>query len=156
MGDLKSATVSHGSEERVITFTYVNDVRYVEMDDGADRVVNNTTSHNLATVDDALNQIYVQNEYDDQDRVVAQTYGDKTIRYSYTETADGGLSVDITDRRGQTATQVYDNQYHLLSLTDEAGVTYTYSYDTSDTSDQQVSQTTYPDGSTVAYSYNDV
>ncbi|USN56253.1 MAG: hypothetical protein H6766_04205 [Candidatus Peribacteria bacterium] len=127
LGDIASFVVNHENQNQTINLTYNSDVRYDSVT--GERVVNHLLSHQLATIDDNKDNIYVDNTYDAHDRVIQQAYGDQILSYTYTDLADGNLQVDITDRRGQTATHVYDAYYRLLSLTDQSGIMYHYEYD---------------------------
>lgn len=70
--DLKGITIQNGSETKTIGFTYLSNTG----DDNLD--------HNIKRLIDSKGQIYVENTYDTNDRVLSQKYGNDTGSYVYT------------------------------------------------------------------------
>lgn len=72
MYDLKNLTIKNGLETRTIGFTYYTNTGDEKLD------------HNIHKLIDSKGQVYVENIYDTNDRVLSQKYGDDTGSYIYT------------------------------------------------------------------------
>lgn len=150
ISNLKSVTIRNGSETKNISFTY-------------SKVANDPMlSHNLLTLTDSKGQIYVENTYDEHDRVIAQKYGNGTIRYAYT-LDEAGKAVTkniVTNKKGGVTEYVFDRSGNILSKTtltptlsqgarEKVVTVYTY-----DTKGQIISENK-PLGNGTAYRYDD-
>lgn len=129
--DIKEITMQNGTSTKTIGFTYST---------GA------TNPHNIIKLIDSKAQVYVENTYDNNDRVLSQKYGETSGGYVYTladihsdDTATTIGTGEIigtyvrenraTDRNGNVSTYVYDRMGNILSKT-TGGITTTYTYDT--------------------------
>ena len=88
--------------------------------------------HRVLTGKDALDVVYFSNVYDAQGRVVQQEdarTGNLAGVINYVSNADGTTANVYSNRTGGIKTYVHDSQYRLISMTDELGYTEKYSYD---------------------------
>jgi YD repeat-containing protein len=70
--DLRGIDIKNGNETKTIRFTYFTNTGDSNLD------------HNLSKLIDSNEQIYVENIYDANDRVLSQKYGDHIGSYNYT------------------------------------------------------------------------
>lgn len=158
-GDLARVRMGRGESERVISFGYAPGTPSIEL------------AHNLATLTDPAGNIYVENTYDADDRVVSQRYGTGTIAYEYSlgdihaddsPMANGtgevvGHYVSLnraTDRRGMIVEHAYDRFGHLTerrvyATGAETRVT-SYAYDAT----HRLVAETLPQGGGTKYAYD--
>ncbi|UCE98682.1 MAG: RHS repeat-associated core domain-containing protein [Planctomycetota bacterium] len=112
--------------------------------------------HNLLTISDANGQTWLTNNYDANDRVDTQIYGDGTYTFDYDSDSN---AVTVTDRRGFNSTTVLSDTGSPLSYTvytnnlrPNEPNSYTTSYEYN--SNIEITRTTYPVGNCINYTYD--
>ena len=150
----------------------------ISISDGGDKVTNITYSgDDITAITDAIGREtsfkyddnhrivsetnnsgteFIQNEYDDEGRIVKQTDAlGKEISFEYSETEDGGIICDaITKAEGKTSVSkevVTDIKGRVVSVVNESGSTESYTYD----AEGNVNSKTDGYGNTVSYSYDE-
>lgn len=150
----------------------------ISISDGGDKVTNITYSgDDITAITDAIGREtsfkyddnhrivsetnnsgteFIQNEYDDEGRIVKQTDAlGKEISFEYSETEDGGIICDaITKAEGKTSVSkevVTDIKGRVVSVVNESGSTENYTYD----AEGNVNSKTDGYGNTVSYSYDE-
>jgi len=112
-------------------------------------------NHKLISVTDANGQTYVVNYYDDQDRVVRQTYGGDDFSFEY----QSGNKTVVTDRKGFHREIVHNASGNPISETvltaglrpgDPASYTTTKEYN----QNMDLTRIIYPAGNCVDYTYD--
>lgn len=118
--DLREIVIKNGNETKTIRFTYFTNTGDSNLD------------HNIRTLIDSKGQVYVENTYDTNDRVLTQKYGNDTGSYTYTladiheddtQTTLGTGKVigtyvaknRATNRNGQVTEYVYDRMGNVVS-----------------------------------------
>lgn len=140
--DLKSVSVRQGGSEKTVSFGY------------SSAEGNPALSHNLSKLIDAKGQTYVENVYDQNDRVISQKYGSGTLSYGYVTGTGGQVEKNVaTDRNGNVTEYVFDARGNVVKKTRKTAdgdAVYAYSYD----ADGRVASETLPDGSGTGYRYD--
>ena len=135
--DLKSVTVTAGTESKTISFSY-------------------DSRHNVRTLVDSKGQAYVSNEYDGNGRVAKQVFGSGVTSYVY-GLVDGRVGTNtVTNANGVRTRYAYDANGNVLSRdilgTDGTpSASYLYEYD----ANARLAKTRYPGGNGVAYRYDE-
>ncbi|MGE4444338.1 MAG: RHS repeat-associated core domain-containing protein [Candidatus Altimarinota bacterium] len=118
--DLKTIKMKNNSQEREISFTYTLGEDY-------------ESSHNLVKLIDSENNTYVENTYDENDRVASQIYGNGTIYYDYTLDSNNKVTKNsVTDREGHIIEYFYDNYGNTIKKIvkkSSGDLEYNYVYD---------------------------
>lgn len=80
---------------------------------------------------DGTGNVYVQNTYDDEGRIVAQKEAGiaNTARYSYEEREDGGMVTTVLNYSGDTMSVTTNGKGEKIQETDAAGAVTSYTYD---------------------------
>jgi len=136
--DLRDIAIENGNETKTIGFTYYTNTGDSSLD------------HNIHKLIDSKGQVYVENIYDMNDRVISQKYGNDTGSYIYTladiheddtPTTQGTGEVigsyvaknRATNRNGNITEYTYSRMGNVLSratiLTDNTTITTRYTYD---------------------------
>ena len=134
--DIKSVTVTSGSESKVVNFTY-------------------STGHNIHTLKDAKGQTYVTNIYNSDNRVTSQVYGSGTVQYNYTTTSGRVATNTVTNANGVQTKYTYDSngnttKREIYDTTGGGKTEYNYEYDTN----ARLIKTIYPRGNGITYTYD--
>ena len=134
---LSKITLVSGTKSKNISFVYSSGT--------SEQDINNITQ-----LLDSKNQVYVENTYDTNDRVISQKYGDKSLNYVYSLRNNENVeSVNIINKRGIQSVQRYDENGNMIAL-EQSGKTYTYSYD----SNNNLIKITKPKGNITQNSYD--
>ena len=157
--DLKAITLKNGNDTKTISFTY-----YTNTGD-------NNLDHNIRKLIDSKNQVYVENTYDANDRVISQKYGNDVGSYVYTladiheddtlTTVGTGQVIGTyvvknraTNRNGKVTEYTYDRMGNVLSRTTDLGsgntVTTRYTYNELG----QLIEEILPNGNGTKYTYD--
>ncbi|MBD5539839.1 MAG: PKD domain-containing protein, partial [Lachnospiraceae bacterium] len=88
-------------------------------------------SHRLLYGVDGTGNVYVQNTYDDEGRIVAQKEAGiaNTARYSYEEREDGGMTTTVLNYSGDTMSVTTNGKGEKIQEVDAAGAVISYTYD---------------------------
>lgn len=118
--DLKTIRLINWDDDREISFTYTI----------ADSYEN---SHNIVKLIDSEQNIYVENTYDDNDRITSQKYGNGTIYYNYTLNDDWTSITEneVTDRDWNNIIYTYDENGNTIKKVIKKStwdVVYNYEY----------------------------
>ncbi|MCB0046665.1 MAG: hypothetical protein KDD92_14680 [Caldilineaceae bacterium] len=157
---------------RTFHFTYDDEANLTEIQDanGGTRRYEYDDSHRIIRHWDPENIMYLENIYDDEDRVIEQidasgthldiSYDDDNKITTFTDNL-GNISryyyddlnrvIQSEDALGNSEHTVYDDQYNIESFTDKNGNTWTYTYDDAG----NMLSVTDPLGYTTYYAYND-
>jgi RHS repeat-associated protein len=110
---------------RTVRYTYDPQGRLATVTDVAGGVTEYTydASHRMLTVKDPRGNLFVQNEYDANGRVIKQTYADGgTNTLAYTLDANGQVTqTDVTDERGFVRRTRFDANHALVGETHALG-----------------------------------
>lgn len=82
------------TEKRTISFEYTKSDNIRDAD-------------NITALIDSAGNRYVENTYDEYDRVATQKYGDGTIYYQYTTNSEGRIIQNRVKNRSKTITDYY-------------------------------------------------
>ncbi|WP_420628570.1 N-acetylmuramoyl-L-alanine amidase [Candidatus Leptofilum sp.] len=155
---------------RTVQYAYDNgtqDLLTVTDPNGGDYQFTYDGDHNLHTITDPADILYLQNSYDGQGRVIEQldasgSQGSGSYDASSTTVTDNlsnntideydalGRVTATTDALGNTEYFAYDDDYNVVSYTDKRGNTWTYSYD----AQGNLLTKTDPLGHVTSYTYN--
>ncbi len=158
------------SAGRVMTLSYDGDyLMSVENTDGDSLRYTYDSNGYLESVENFKGEVYVENEYDAQGRVIHQyaadigtfdfTY-DPVARHNVCTGTDGYLLDIYYDEMGRITqstnaaggvTVVYNEKNEVESETDREGNVTSYAHD----DDSNITEINYPDGTSETYSYND-
>lgn len=139
--DLKTIKMKNNSQEREISFTYTLWDDY-------------ESSHNLVKLIDSENNTYVENTYDENDRVASQTYGNGTIYYDYTLDNNKVSKNSVTDREWHIIEYFYDHSWNTTKKIIKKSswdLEYNYVYDSKSNLIQEIR----PLGNGIAYTYDE-
>ncbi len=114
-----------------------------------------TTMANLLTVTNPRGDVFIQNTYDSQDRLIEQRYGLDTIRFAY----EAGKTT-VTDRNGNEIVYTFNKYGNPTSIT-QGGFTTRMEYDPDIISpelplipsDGLLTKITLPEGNSIEYTY---
>ncbi len=140
--DLKKITLNKDWESKDIVFEY---------DSGKDDIYLN---HNLTKLIDSEWQVYVENSYNEDNRVEYQIFGNWKIEYDYEVDDWRVVKNNITDRRWNKAEYSFDEMWNVLErkvFTEDWTASYQYEYNDKG----QVIKEIFPKGNGISYAYND-
>ena len=130
--DIQQITINNAWEERKISFTYDTKVEYLEDEDWEtlDIIVDHVNSHNITTLTDSENQIYVENVYEN-DRVRTQKYGEDSLNFEYSE--DGESETVIETRNWEEWKKIFDEEGNVIKIVNlSSQQEYVFNYEKSD------------------------
>lgn len=143
--DLKSVTTTNADNaEKTVSYTYT------KVDGDA------KLSHNIKTLIDAKDQVYVENTYDINDRITAQKYGDGILAYVYTMDSTNTFvqKTVATNKRGIVSEYTYDQYGNELSMKVKNASKSTLYSSLYNEKGQKISETK-PLGNGTAFKYDD-
>jgi RHS repeat-associated protein len=149
---------------RTVTYTYdaaTNDLLKItypvipQFPAGRSKIFTYDANHNLKTIADPRGQVFVQNDYDAQNRVNQQSLGTGSLTFNY-----GLNQTTLTDREGNVTLYTFNtlgNPLKIETFTKGLRVGEPASYVTQNTfnKDMMLTSTTYPKGNGVKYIYDE-
>ena len=151
-GKLTKVQDNHGREA---SFGYDDRGDLVKFTDilGNKTVMEYDDSHHFLKATDQAGTVLVENTYDSEGRVLTQKEAgsSKKTLFSYEDTADGGMHLDVTDRMGATLSYESDERGNIIKYVDAEGGITEKLYDKND----NLLTETAPDGSRVMYEYDE-
>ncbi len=113
-------------------------------------------NHNMTKLIDSKNQVYVENIYDEWDKVINQKYGDWTVKYNYTiDPITSKIIKNNVENRNWIKTEYsFDDKWNTISrkvTTDSWVVEFKFEYD----SDWRITKDIKPNWNSIEYSYDD-
>ena len=140
--DLETITTTNSGSTRDISFTYTVAETFED-------------AHNIVKLIDSQDNVYVENAYDENDRVLSQKYGEATIYYDYTLSWSGNIVENrVVDRSGNESIYSYDESSNLIQkvIKKQTGDSvYTYQYN----ENNKVSVEEFPLGNGYTYLYDE-
>jgi RHS repeat-associated protein len=167
---ISKVTCVTGSERRENIYAYspAGDLASSGNCDGDTLYYTYDGAHNVLSVKDFNENVYLENQYDDQNRVIAQYEKGRGWGYfeyqkgltTWTKQDGGFKKVYMDDQKRVTAIEdnagkeyyVYNEKNQLIEYTDKEGNTTSYAYDTKGNK----SLITHPDGKAEGFEYNNL
>ncbi len=139
--DLHTIRLTNWTDSKEINFTYsISDTEKL--------------AHNIIKLIDSENNIYVENTYDESDRVSFQKYWTESIYYTYTTDVDDNIIENsVIDREWNNVIYTYDTNWNTTSklvVKTTWNSLYTYEYDT----DNYITKEILPLGNWYSYKYD--
>lgn len=143
-GDLTTIKIGNETNPRQISFEYITGNPNAKL------------NHDITKLIDSKNQTYVENTYDENDRVSIQKYGDGEVKYNYTldPTTQRVTKNSVENRNGVKTEYSFDDKGNILSRKVQTAtgiVEFTFEYD----SNGRVTKDVKPNGNSMEYTYDD-
>ncbi|MDD4151812.1 MAG: DUF6531 domain-containing protein, partial [Candidatus Gracilibacteria bacterium] len=115
---------------------------------------NDKLNHNITKLVDSKGQTYVENTYDENDRVISQKYGNGTVNYAYNLDVNGKvIKNNVINRNGVKTEYLFDKNGNTISRkveTDNGIIEFKYEYDENGRLTKDIN----PNGKIIEYSYD--
>ncbi len=116
---------------------------------------NEKLNHNISKLTDSKNQVYVENTYDENDRVISQKYGNDTGYYSYIldPVTSRVIKNNVTNRNWVKTEYSFDDKWNTISrkiTTANWIVEFKFEYD----SNSRITKDVKPNWNSIEYSYD--
>ena len=143
-GDLTTIKIGNESNPRQISFEYIAGNAKAKL------------NHNITKLIDSKAQTYVENTYDENDRVSIQKYGDGEVRYSYAldPITQRVTKNSVENRNGVKTEYSFDDKGNVLSRKVQTAtgiVEFTFEYD----NNGRITKDVKPNGNSIENTYDD-